>query len=88
MSIFKDFILIVFIPNHTTCCHIISCSYICKQIDQFHNEINFQPKNVKRKSLVTLRMALINLFTPRCAYGINLIKIHLGLKFCQHWTYF
>jgi hypothetical protein len=71
----------IFIPNHTTCCHIISSSYICKQIDHFHSEINFQPKNVKDKSLVTLRMALINLFTPRCEYEINLALKLTSLKF-------
>jgi hypothetical protein len=63
------------------CCHIISSSCICKQINHFHSEINFQPKNVKHKSLVTLRMALINLFTPRCEYKIDLALKLTSLKF-------
>jgi hypothetical protein len=39
MSVFKYYVFIIFIPNHTTHFHNIHATYSCKQINHFQHSI-------------------------------------------------
>jgi len=97
MNVFEHVIIIKFIPNHTSCFHILKEQHICvKTLTTFHIEIDFLTQNVKHKSLVTLTMVPINLLArmklkSKIIFNINIVNflvIHVVRNFHGHHIFF